>query len=202
MVPLTDCGCRSAADLFVIDFPGGGQQVRANGFWVVVSRLSADGVRRTIHQELLSGVSALPGLWHSDNSVSEPPHVVRCSETPGGGGLLRIWVDGSPVTPLEHGVVQRDGSRLDLATLTKRPGFIGFASSGDMPGKGRFANFSVSAPSVAVQTPVWGLQLPHRMWANLGGSAENHSDWWNRTTGNVDSTTDVTVAGTILRTST
>ena len=47
-------GARSAADLIVIDFPGGGQQVRANGFWVVVSRFGADGVRRTIYQVRIS----------------------------------------------------------------------------------------------------------------------------------------------------
>ena len=151
----------------------------------------------------MAGVSVLPGLWHTVNvTVSASAGCAGAEKAgPGGGGMLRIWVDGSPVAPLEHGALQRDGSRLNLAALTERAGYLGCASSGDLMGKARFANFSV-AGAPATSPPAWGDELPKRMWANFGGQSENHSDWWNRTTGNVDSTTDVTVVGRLLRTST
>jgi hypothetical protein len=182
--------------MYVLDFPCYGQQVRANGFWAVLSHLGPHGIREVLYQELVYEVAAVESIWHdvvvelTDKTAPGEPSGARAGEP----AALRVWIDGGPLQPLEHGALQKNGKRLDLSPLLQ-PAFVGIGSTGMMPGKSRFRNMTVEGPHVTPPLELWRPTLPQRVWANLGGvKGEHHADWWNHTTGNVDSTTDVTIA--------
>jgi hypothetical protein len=163
-------GAASAADFYAIDFPGLAHMFLGGNVWAMISHVTADGVRTVLRQELLKEVTAEPGVWHAVT--------VRLRPAAGDAPLaLLVAVDGAPLFPMEHGSLQRDGSRMDLSPLSSRTGFVGFSSNNydGEKAKGRFSNFSISGGVSPPATP-WSDELPLRNWANLGHHSRSGAD--------------------------
>ena len=116
--PYTTAGlvikAKDAQSFYLIEFPAVGQSYRAEEFWVVVSRVSAEsgGWHRALHSEPVPGVSSSPSLWHDVRVVLA-------------GSLLQISVDGTPTTPLH--IDADDGS------FAGQAGFIGLVGHCNLP---------------------------------------------------------------------
>ena len=170
-------GAASAADHYAVDFPGLAHMFSSGAIWAFVCKVSADGVRTVLHQELLKEVSPAPGIWHNV-SVQLMPAYPADAYPPAQPLAIKLAVDGAPLQPLEDGALQRDGSRLDLSELQTRVGFVGFETNnydGELA-KSRFRAFSISggvmlnawnATKYGPQA-AWGEALPRRAWGNIG----------------------------------
>ena len=95
-------GAKSAQDFWTAEFPYQGQQNRAEHFWVQITHVHDHGWRETV---------SMQGPVHGVTSGNSWPHHARAALT--ADGMLAVWVDGRPLTPVHVGA---QAGYLGLAT--------------------------------------------------------------------------------------
>src|SRR5690242_7165003 len=96
---------QSPSECYLIHFPNGGQQYRAQHFWAAVSKMDSSGYLRFVKLDLVRRVPSNLGIWH-DVKVSVQ------------GPDLRLWVDGYRAIAVHDSTFLRPG-RVGLAGFTK-----------------------------------------------------------------------------------
>ena len=123
---------------YFVDFPWGGQTLRAKNFWAGLADLSGDGYLRPLRLDLVNGVPSETDRWYTVKVTAVGPRI-------------RVWVDGFEA--------------LDVSDATYGAGFLGLAGYGQYWFRNiRYSGTEVPTPQwdgkARIRHPAITLPLP------------------------------------------